>query len=214
MKLKSTFTLIILGCLVITIIALYGLGGLDPVQVQGGLRQTGVWAPIIYITLYIIITIFVFPSTPLNLTSGVIFGLWFGTLWTTIAAVIAAVIAFLFARTVGHRWVKQRLSGQWDAIDGEISQGGVFYMFAIRLQPVIPYGLVNFAAGVTSVRFRDFLLGTTLGTPPGILPYVWIGSSGLKAIKTGDVIPLMGALALAAALMGGGTWFYRHLRIK
>jgi len=87
-------------------------------------------------------------------------------------------------------------------------------MFAIRLQPVIPYGLVNFAAGVTSVRFRDFLLGTTLGTPPGILPYVWMGSSGLKAIKTGDVIPLMGALALAAALMGGGTWFYRHLRIK
>jgi uncharacterized membrane protein YdjX (TVP38/TMEM64 family) len=89
-------------------------------------------------------------------------------------------------------------------------QGGLFYMFAVRLQPIIPYGLVNFAAGLTSVRFRDYLLGTILGTVPGVLPFVMLGSYGLRALRTGDFLPLIGALLLAAILVGGATWYYRR----
>ncbi len=210
MNAKSIFALIILVCIVVTAFAIYLLGGIDPNQIQVWLQRAGFWAPLIYISLYVVATILVLPSTPLNLTGGVIFGPWLGTVWTTIAAVIAAIVAFLFTRTIGREWMAKRLSGQWEAMDAEIRQGGLFYMFAIRLQPVIPYGLVNFAAGMTSISFRDFVVGTTLGTPPGILPYVLLGSSGLRALKTGDVLPLMGALGLVAILIGGGTWYYRH----
>ena len=59
---------------------------------------------------------------------------------------------------------------------------------------------------------KDFLLGTILGTVPGILPFVMIGSSGLKAIKTGDFLPLMFALGLTGMLIGVSTWYRRRRR--
>ena len=83
-------------------------------------------------------------------------------------------------------------------------------MFAIRLIPIMPYGLVNFAAGLTSVSFKDYVLGTTLGTVPSVLPFVLLGSSGLKALRTGDVLPLVGALALTGILVAGSTWYRRR----
>lgn len=186
------------------------LGGIDSAQLQVWLNQAGIWAPIIYIGLYTVATVLVLPSTALNLTGGAIFGPWLGTLWTSIAAVIAAVVAFAFTRTVGRELVARRLAGRWQAMDAEMRQGGLFYMFAIRLLPIIPYGLVNFAAGLTSITFRDYLLGTIIGTIPGVLPFVMLGSSGLQAMRTGDFLPLIGALCLTGLLVGGATWYQRR----
>jgi len=197
-------------CIVLTGLVVYLLGGINTAQLQAWLKQVGIWAPIIYIALYTVATVLVLPSTPLNLTGGAIFGPWLGTLWTSIAAVIAAVVAFAFTRTVGREMIAQKLSGRWQAMDAQMRQGGLFYMFAIRLLPLIPYGLVNFAAGLTSIRFRDYLLGTMLGTVPGVLPFVMLGSFGLRAIRTGDVLPLIGALALTGLLVGTATWYRRR----
>ena len=207
---KSGIFLLTLFWIVITGLAIYLLGGIDPNQLQGWLTQEGIWAPIIYIVLYTVATVLVLPSTALNLTSGAIFGPWLGTLWTSIAAVIAAVVAFAFTRTVGREMVAQKLAGRWQAMDAEMHQGGLFYMFALRLLPIIPYGLVNFAAGLTSIRFQDYLLATILGTIPGVLPFVMLGSFGLRAMRTGDVLPLFLALGLTGLLVGGATWYRRR----
>jgi uncharacterized membrane protein YdjX (TVP38/TMEM64 family) len=207
---KSGIFLLTLFWIVITGLAIYLLGGIDPNQLQGWLTQEGIWAPIIYIVLYTVATVLVLPSTALNLTSGAIFGPWLGTLWTSIAAVIAAVVAFAFTRTVGREMVAQKLAGRWQAMDAEMHQGGLFYMFALRLLPIIPYGLVNFAAGLTSIRFQDYLLATILGTIPGVLPFVMLGSFGLRAMRTGDVLPLFLALGLTGLLVGSATWYRRR----
>jgi uncharacterized membrane protein YdjX (TVP38/TMEM64 family) len=199
-------------CLIATALAFYGMSGIQPDQLQAGLRQAGIWAPIFYILIYVVATLLILPSTALNLTGGALFGPWWGTFWTSVAAVIAAIAAFAFTRTIGRDLVADRFAGRWQAMDAEIRQGGLFYMFAIRLLPIIPYGLVNFAAGMTSIRFRDYLIGTLLGTVPGVLPFVMIGSSGLKAFQTGDILPLLGALTLTAMLVGGATWYRRRRR--
>lgn len=210
MNLKNGLFLLTIVCIIATGVGVYLLGGIDQNQLQNWLRQAGVWAPVTYIFLYTVGTILILPSTPLNLSGGAIFGAWLGTLWTTVAAVIAAVVAFAFTRTVGRDLVARKFAGRWEAMDAEMRQGGLFYMFAIRLLPIIPYGLVNFAAGLTSIRFRDYFVGTLLGTIPGVLPFVLIGSSGLQALRTGDVLPLMGALGLTGILVGGATWYRRR----
>ncbi|WP_071188527.1 TVP38/TMEM64 family protein [Trichormus sp. NMC-1] len=207
---KTGFALLMVVCLIATGIVGYFLGGIDPNLIQFWLKTAGIWAPVIYIFIYVVATILILPSTALNLTGGAIFGPWMGTFWTSIGAIIAAIAAFFFARTIGREMVSQRLAGRWQAIDAEVQQGGIFYMFAIRLMPIMPYGLVNFAAGLTSISFKDYLIGTTLGTVPGILPFVMLGSSGLKAIRTGDVLPLVSALALIGMLVGGSTWYRRR----
>lgn len=210
MNFKSGIFLVTVFCIVVTGLVVYILGGVDTAILQIWLKQAGIWAPIIYIILYTAATVLILPSTPLNLTGGAIFGLWWGTLWTSIAALIAAVVAFTFTRTVGRKTISQKLAGRWQAMEAEFHQGGLFYMFAIRLLPIIPYGLVNFAAGLTSIRFRDYLVGTILGTVPGVLPFVMLGSSGLQAARTGNVLPLLGALGLTGLLIGGATWYRRR----
>jgi uncharacterized membrane protein YdjX (TVP38/TMEM64 family) len=211
---KRGILLLTIVCFVATALAVYLIGGIQPEQIQAWLQRAGIWAPVIYICLYSVATLLVLPSTALNLTGGAIFGPWLGTLWTGIGAITAAVVAFAFTRTVGRNLVAKRLAGRWQAMDAEIRLGGVFYMFAIRLLPIVPYGLVNFIAGLTSISFRDYLLGTALGTIPGVLPFVLLGSSGLQALNTGDVLPLVGALGLTGILVGGATWYRRRRTLQ
>lgn len=212
-KMKIGILLLTVICIVVTGGAIYLLGGIEPTQIQAWLKAVGIWAPIVYIALYVVATVLVLPSTALNLTGGAIFGPWLGTVWTSLGAILAAVVAFAFTRTVGREAIAKRLAGRWQAMDAEMRQGGLFYMFAIRLVPIMPYGLVNFAAGLTSISFKDYLLGTVIGTVPSVLPFVLLGSSGLKAFTTGDVLPLAGALALTGILVGGSTWYRRRTSV-
>lgn len=168
------------------------------------------WAPVLYMLLYTIATVLVMPSTPLNLLGGALFGPWLGTLWTSAGAMIAAIVTFAFTRTIGREAIARKLSGRWQTLDAEVRRGGLPYMIAIRLVPFMPYGLLNFAAGLTSVSYRDYILGTLLGTTPGILPYVLLGSSGLRAFRTGDLLPLVGTLTLIGILIAGSTWYRRQ----
>lgn len=211
MKSKAIILAIGLFCIIATVIGIALLSGIDRSQLQLWLQQMGIWAPVLYILIYSIATICILPSTPLNLTGGAIFGAVWGTVWTSIAAILAAVLAFGFSRTIGRSFVAQKLAGKWESIDREMQQGGFFYMFAIRLLPLIPYGIVNFAAGLTSIKFRDYFLGTLLGTVPGILPFVMMGA-GLTALKQGDVLPLLVGLALTGMLVGTATWYRRRTR--
>lgn len=210
LKKRSELLKLILFCGIITVIAFYVIGNFDSERLQTQLKQMGIFAPILYILVYTVATILILPSTALNLLGGAFFGVWWGTLWTSIAAITAAIVTFTFTRTVGRKWVKKKLAGRWKVIDAEIRQGGLFYLFSIRLLPIIPYGLVNFTSGLTSISFKDYLIGTTLGTVPGLLPFVMLGSSGLKAVKTGEILPLIMALSLIGVLIFGANYYRRH----
>lgn len=209
LKLKHSIVLLTVFCIIATGISVVIIAGIDRQQLHVWLETMGVFAPLIYIVLYTVGTLLILPSTPLNLTGGAIFGIWWGTLWTTIAALVAAIAAFAFTRTVGRELVAQKLAGRWDAVDAEIRQGGLFYLFAIRLLPIIPYGIVNFVAGLTSIKFKDYLTGTILGTLPGILPFVMMGA-GISQLSQGKILPLMCAFALTGILVGGATWYRRR----
>lgn len=213
MKFKSSVLILTIVCIIATGIGVFLIGGIDRGQLEIWLEEMGILAPIIYILLYTIGTLLILPSTPLNLTGGAIFGVGWGTLWTTIAAIIAAIVAFAFTRTIGRDIVAKKFAGRWEAIDAEIRLGGLFYMFSIRLLPIIPYGLVNFAAGLTSIRWRDYVIGTLLGTIPGVLPFVMMGS-GFTQLSEGNIFQLLFAFTLTAMLVGGATWYRRRRQFK
>ena len=209
LKLNRSLILLTAICLVFTIAGFIILNGIDRQQIQVWLEKMGAFAPLVYIFIYTLGTLLILPSTPLNLTGGAIFGIWWGTLWTTVAALVAAIAAFAFTRTIGRDLISRKLGQRWSAVDAEISQGGLFYMFAIRLLPIIPYGIVNFVAGLTSIKFKDYLIGTLLGTLPGVLPFVMMGA-GITELSQGNVLPLMGAFALTGMLIGSATWYRRR----
>jgi uncharacterized membrane protein YdjX (TVP38/TMEM64 family) len=210
-KAKTLILGLTLACLGLTIAGAYWLGGIDRKILAHWLAQYGWWAPLLYVLVYVVATFLLLPSTPINLVGGAVFGLFWGMVWTTIGAVGAAVICFWFSRTLGRDFVQQRFGRRWQHLDQEIAAGGLFYMIAVRLLPLLPYGLVNFGAGVSGVRFQDYLLGTAIGTVPGLLPFVMMGD-GLTDLRRGDLWPLTVASTLVALLLGGATWYRRQSR--
>jgi uncharacterized membrane protein YdjX (TVP38/TMEM64 family) len=208
---KRTLTALVFLFVVATAIALYLIADIDADRVEAWLNAWGIWAPIAYVAAYAIGTILLLPSTPLNLAGGALFGLWGGMLWSSIGAIGAALLTFGFARTIGRGWVASRLAGQWEAIDADIRRSGLLYLFAIRLLPILPYGFVNLAAGLTAVTWRDYTIGTSIGTVLGLLPFIAIGSSGRDLMQGGSIWGLILALTLVASLIIGAVW-YRQRR--
>jgi uncharacterized membrane protein YdjX (TVP38/TMEM64 family) len=200
-----------LACLGLTVAGAYWLGSLDRSVLAHWLNQHGWGAPLLYVLVYIIFTFLLLPSTPINLLGGAVFGVFWGTVWTTIGAVLAAVVCFWFSRTLGRNFVQRRFGQRWQQFDREIAAGGLFYMVALRLLPLLPYGLVNFGAGVSRVKFRDYLLGTVIGTTPGLLPFILMGD-GLTDLRRGDLWHFTVASTLVALLLGGATWYRRRKR--
>lgn len=148
----------------------------------------GVWGPVAYIAGYVLATVLFAPGVILTLASGVIFGLFWGTVYTVIGATLGAACAFLVARYLARGFVERRLAERprFQAIDRAVGRQGFKIVFLMRLSPIFPYNLLNYALGLTRVRFSDYLLAC-VGMIPGTLLYVYYGKAlgSLAAVASG-----------------------------
>jgi uncharacterized membrane protein YdjX (TVP38/TMEM64 family) len=150
----------------------------------------GAWGPVAYIALYAIATVFFVPGALLTLAGGAFFGVAAGTVIVFCAAVLGSGAAFLVSRHLARSWVEEQISKspRFSAIDRAIAVDGLKITFLLRLSPVLPFNLMNYALGLTQVRFRDYMLGAA-GMLPGTLLYVYYGR------VIGDVAALAGGSA-------------------
>jgi uncharacterized membrane protein YdjX (TVP38/TMEM64 family) len=137
----------------------------------------GVWGPVVFVLGYALAVVAFVPGSALTLAAGAIFGVARGTALVFVAAVLGSSAAFLIARYLARGAVERRLAGnpQFAAIDRAIGREGRKIAFLLRLSPAIPFTLLNYALGLTRVRFGDALLAS-LGMLPGTLLYVYLGS--------------------------------------
>jgi uncharacterized membrane protein YdjX (TVP38/TMEM64 family) len=136
----------------------------------------GAWAPVVFILGYALATVSFAPGAILSIAGGAIFGLLQGALYVFVGATIGSASAFLIARYVARRAVERRIARdrRFAAIDRAVAEDGRKIVFLLRLSPVFPFNLLNYALGLTRVRFADYLLGS-LGMIPGIFLYVYTG---------------------------------------
>ena len=132
----------------------------------------------IYAVFYIAGTALFFPGLPLTLGAGFLYGAIIGTLVVSPASVAGATLAFLIARYVARDWVTRRLKKypQAAAIDRAIEKNGFKAVVLLRLQPVLPFNILNYALGLTSIRLRDYMLASWIGMFPATVLYVYLGS--------------------------------------
>jgi uncharacterized membrane protein YdjX (TVP38/TMEM64 family) len=215
MMAKKWLFFLILFSIAAAIPVLHGFSRWELSNLQTQIAKAGFWAPLIYMVVYVVATALVLPSTVLNLTGGALFGLLWGVIWTTLAAIVSAIVIFWVARKLLRGVVRRRLNSRWQDLDQEFRAGGPFYLLAVRLLPIIPYGVVNYSVGLSSLKFRDYFIGTCLGTVPGLFPFVMLGNSGVKAVATGQLLPILLPLTLIGLLVGGATWYNkRHQRLQ
>lgn len=148
----------------------------------------GAWGPVVFIAGYVLAAVAFVPGSVLTIGAGTIFGLVEGTIYVFVAATLAACAAFLLARTVARAAIEKRIAGnaRFAAIDRAIGRDGRRIAFLLRLSPVFPFSLLNYALGLTQIRFADYAVACT-GMLPGTLLYVYIGSlaGDLAAVAAG-----------------------------
>ena len=133
---------------------------------------------VVYAAFYIAGTALFFPGLPLTLGAGFLYGAVIGTLVVSPASVAGASLAFLIARYFARDWVTRRLKKypQAAAIDRAIEKNGFKAVVLLRLQPVLPFNILNYALGLTSIRLRDYMLASWIGMFPATVLYVYLGS--------------------------------------
>lgn len=167
-------------------------------QFAAWVDSLGVWGPVVFIAGYVVATVAFVPGSLLTLAAGAIFGLTQGVLYVFIAAVLGSSAAFLISRYLVRVALERRLAGnaRFAAIDRAVGAQGRKIVFLLRLSPVFPFNLLNYALGLTKVRFVDYLLASP-GMLPGTILYVYYGK------LAGDVA----TLASGAAVEKGAGYY-------
>ncbi|MFO0128992.1 MAG: TVP38/TMEM64 family protein [Pseudanabaena sp.] len=178
-------------------------------QVQELVKTSGIWGSVIFVIAYAIATLLILPVTALNIAGGALYGVLTGLLLTSLGALISALLGFILARSLGTKLITSEYNSadNLSNVGQNLVKGGIGYAFAARLLPVIPYGVVSIAAGLSPIKRRDYLLGTLMGTPLGIAPFVFLGSTGEQVLSKNDVLPLLASSMGLAMLVAVGTWY-------
>ena len=166
------------------LVALGRLGGGYLESFATWVEGLGFWGPLVFGVGYALATMALVPASLLTLAAGAIFGVIAGAIYVFFAAVAGSAGAFLLARHGARRQVEERFlrNPRFAAIDRAIADQGARIVFLLRLSPVFPFVLLNYALGLTKVSLRDYLRAS-LGMVPGTLLYVYYGSAAREVAQ-------------------------------
>jgi uncharacterized membrane protein YdjX (TVP38/TMEM64 family) len=169
-------------------------------------EQVGIFAPMVFIGIYILVIVCSMPAAPLTMAAGLIWGPIWGTIFSLIGAMSGASIAFLIARYIASEWVQQNAGKIGQKILNGIKHNSWKFVAVIRLVPVFPFAITNYAFGVTAISFRSFWFASIIFMAPGAFAYAYLGSLGDDVLQ-GDfkniitkILLVIGMFALLACI--------------
>lgn len=196
--------LILLAAVVLAVV----LGTPDIDALRSRVDAAGAWGPALFFVLYVGLSLIPCPKGLLTAAGGALFGLWVGAGLSLAAALIGAVLAFGLGRLLGRETVDRLVHGRLARVDELLSDRGLSAVLLVRLVPLVPYLAINYASGLSGVKFRHYALGSALGMVPGSLAYAALGAYGTNP---------WGVAAAGSALIilaVGGSWWARRLRAR
>jgi len=155
---------------------------------QSWLWGLGLLGVLIFMSILIVVTFLPAPDWPLPIAAGYVYGFWaFPLTYASIA--FASVLAFLAARYLLRDKVRSLLNRRpkYRKLDKAVADDGWQVVVPLRLSPIVPFNLQNYALGVTAISFLQYLTATLIGIAPGIAIYVYFGIFG-KGLKRGPSV--------------------------
>lgn len=224
--------LVLLGLVLLTVAILLrytdALNYVTPGSIRRAREALGFWAPLAFVLLYAAGTLVAAPGSILSLIGGLLFGTLIGGSLIVLGASCGATGAFLLARFAGRDTITRFIrGGQLERFDELVRGSGLSAVLFTRLVPLFPFNFLNFAWGLTSVRLRDYMLGTVIGIIPGAFVYANLAGAiarsldgseeSLASIQLGRLVnrdvlialTLLGFLALVPLVM---KWWQNRLK--
>jgi uncharacterized membrane protein YdjX (TVP38/TMEM64 family) len=143
----------------------------------------GAVAPLIYILIFATAPSLFLPGLPITLAGGLVFGPLWGTVYASVGSTLGAGLAFLVARYFARKQIEDLLGPRLQAIDEGVQRKGWVYVATTRLIPLFPYNLLNYAFGLSKIRFLEYLLTSWICMLPATAAYVVFSSSLLDILK-------------------------------
>ncbi len=170
-----------------------------PLPLEVWINDAGVLAPVLFILIYALATVLFLPGSVITLAGGALFGPVLGTFYNLTGATLGAVLAFLISRYIASDWIADKAGGRVkQLINGVEGEGWRFVAF-VRLVPLFPFNLLNYALGLTKIRFLHYLIATYVFMLPGAIAYTYLGYAGREAIGGGE--GLIQKILIAFALL-------------
>ena len=176
-----------------------------PRELQSAVEGAGPAGAAVFVLGYALLVLIPFPASALTILGGVLFGVRAGIVLVWAGAMLGALGGFALGRLLGREGVNRLLRGRLAAADRMLGRHGFAAVLAVRLVPLFPFTVVNYAAGVAGVRLRNYAAGTALGMLPAAVAYVAVGASGAQPV---GIVLAISALVL---LVLAGGWFGRRL---
>lgn len=178
----------------------------DVEQIRSWSSQLGWPGVALFTLLYAALTLSPAPKNVLGVAAGLVWGFPLALVMVYIGALIGAAASFMIGRALGREAVERFTGARVARLDSAIGRRGFIAVLSARLIPLIPFTLINYGAGLTSVRRRDYAVGTAVGILPGSVAYVALGAFGWELgpafwIALGAVGALLAAGVIAGAIV-------------
>jgi uncharacterized membrane protein YdjX (TVP38/TMEM64 family)/rhodanese-related sulfurtransferase len=150
------------------------------------------------------------PGSALTLAGGALFGPVAGTFYSLTGATVGATLAFLAARYLARDWVTRRLRGRLAEFARGVDDEGWRFVAFVRLVPLLPFNLLNYALGLTGIRLWQYVATSYLAMLPGAAAYTYLGYAGREAFSGAD--NLLRHALIAVALLAAAMYLPRVVR--
>jgi uncharacterized membrane protein YdjX (TVP38/TMEM64 family) len=211
-NLKDLIKYIIILCICILIIYIFfkynkDMKHLRHIQLKELRRYVlsyGKYAIIIFILFYTIKPVLiVFPASLLSILAGNLFGPVNATLLSLFCCFTSGTVAFSLSHILGKPFVDKLLKGKALKIDDDLEKNGFIVMAIMRLSFIFPYDALSYAAGLTKMKYKDFILGTIIGILPEMITYSFIGQNLRRPFSIKFFIPIFLLIVVALASFYG-----------
>jgi uncharacterized membrane protein YdjX (TVP38/TMEM64 family) len=152
------------------------------------LRGAGAKGVLIFVAVYVVAEVALIPGSLLTMAAGFAYGPTGGILVASPASVLAATAAFLLGRTVLRSWIRKKTAAAptLRAIDRAIGRNSFKLILLLRLSPLIPFNVLNYALGLSDANLGRYVVASLVGMLPGTFLYVYLGSLATTAAGLAD----------------------------
>ncbi|MGZ6802363.1 MAG: TVP38/TMEM64 family protein [Nocardioidaceae bacterium] len=180
-------------------VAAHATGWDDPGLLRRAAGGAGAGGAVLFAVAYAGLTLTPLPKNALSTTAGLLFGFSTGVLVVWSGALLGALSAFGLARRLGRGGAVAAGPAQ-ERLDGLLGRRGLWGVVVVRLVPVLPFTVVNYASGFTSLPLRHFAVGTAVGILPGTAVFVALGA-GSAHVPTSLAAAALAALVVLLVLL-------------
>ncbi|WP_170203846.1 TVP38/TMEM64 family protein [Alkalicoccus chagannorensis] len=165
--------------------AFHALSSGDTEAVRAYLLGFG-WATPVISTLLMTIAVVIapIPTFLVTMANGMLYGFWLGTLLSWTSCLIGAALNYYLAQALGHPVIRKIVPADaLQMMDRFFDRYGFYAVILSRVVPITSYGVASYAAGLTSIPFLSYMVGTMIGQTPGTMMYTYFGSHANDSLQ-------------------------------